>query len=75
MKMWRLTALFLVVGFIAAACSSWSGPAEVRLKDGTVLSCTKGLTFNVKYIICSQDDGNNGNIEVPWGLVAGYATK
>ena len=66
--------LFMLAGvsLIFAACSSWHGPAEVQLKDGTVLQCAKGLAFVKKGVICERSDGG---IEIPWNQVAGYRTK
>ncbi len=66
--------LFGIVGgaIFLAACSSWHGPAEVKLKNGTVMSCPKGLTFMKKTVDCEQE---RGAISIPWNQVAGYATK
>ncbi len=66
--------LFVVVGgtIFLAACSSWDGPAEVKLKSGVVISCPKGLTFQRDVVRCAQD---NGFIDIAWNQVAGYATK
>ena len=44
LPMTRLLWLALAV-LLVAGCSSWSGPAEVRLKDGTRIACPEGLWF------------------------------
>lgn len=71
MRQWML---FLIVGgaIFLAACSSWRGPAEVRLKGETVISCPKGFIFRKDGLYCRQKDGAT---RIPWNQVAGYATK
>ena len=65
------TALLVLVALLAlTSCSSWYGPAEIRLKDGTVLQCPKGLTFQYSVVTC----GGKG-VTVPWAQVSGYSTK
>jgi len=66
--------IFGIVGgaIFLAACSSWHGPAEVRLRNGTAIQCPKGLTFTHNSVECGQDAGS---IDIPWSQVAGYATK
>lgn len=65
-----LIAVFALL--LLSACNSWHGPAEVRLKDGAKLSCSKGLRFNREGVFCDRD---GGKVQIPWADVAGYATK
>jgi len=62
--------LFGLAAVILAGCSSWHGPAEITLKDGVVLQCSKGLTFSRHSVTCE-----GRGIEVSWSQIAGYRTK
>ena len=66
----KMRALLMVVTLLFAACSSWGGPAEVQLKDGTIFNCPKGLKFDQNGVSCV----GNG-VYVTWEHVAGYRTK
>ena len=69
----KTRALLVGAALFLAACSSWHGPAEIKLKNGTILQCPKGLTFEHPYVSCEASDGRS--IKVPWSQVAGYSTK
>lgn len=63
----RLGVLVISVAALAGCVFIWNGPAEIRLTNGSRLSCASLLTERAG-VICYQKDSN---VRVSWGLIAG----
>ena len=69
----RYLAILVGISVLAAACTVWNGPAEIRLIDGTVLKCERGLWRNhINTITCATP---YGDLHIPWDSVTGLTTK
>lgn len=70
----------LVVGsliLLAAGCKSWHAEAEIRLRNGSRVACTKGIGFSNKTVRCYSpaDNLNTPYTDFEWDFVLGYSTR
>ncbi len=63
--------LAVVVALLLSGCTSWAGSAEVRLHNGTVISCPVGLKLNTRGIECGQKRGVDP-ISIPWNSIESF---
>ena len=63
--------VLLAVMVLLAGCRSWDGPAEITLRNGSVITCESGLSFSSFGIKCS-DRSRYADPEIPWQLVKGF---
>jgi len=74
----RQLAFGLFALLLAGCGQHWHGEVELRLKDGQVMKCPRGIKNEFRGVWCYQkDEGllSYNSPLVPWNMIAGYVAR
>lgn len=69
---WRLVGLAVLTLALCAGCGpTVEGPASITLKDGTVIQCPRGFSFQKHEIYCYHRAEERYSM-IDWRVVKGF---